>query len=118
MFRKAFLCVLCVLCGGEFAAAATSELADAVMNRDARAVRALMQRQADVNTPQIDGTTALALGGAVRRSGHGGPAHPRRRKRVVDESRRRDAVAARRDQRQRGDAREAASRLAPIRTRR
>ena len=59
MFRKAFLCVLCVLCGGEFAAAATSDLADAVMNRDARAVRALTQRHADVNTPQNDGTTAL-----------------------------------------------------------
>jgi ankyrin repeat protein len=59
MFRKAFLSVLCVLCGGEFAAATTSDLADAVMNRDARAVRALTQRHADVNTPQNDGTTAL-----------------------------------------------------------
>jgi ankyrin repeat protein len=56
---KAFLCVLCVLCGGAFASAATSDLADAVMNRDAGAVRALMQRRADVNAPQNDGTTAL-----------------------------------------------------------
>jgi ankyrin repeat protein len=54
-----FLCALCVLCGGEFASAATSDLADAVMNRDAGAVRALMQRRADVNAPQNDGTTAL-----------------------------------------------------------
>jgi ankyrin repeat protein len=59
MFRKAFLCLLCVLCGGAFASAAASDLADAVMNRDAGAVRALMQRRADVNAPQNDGTTAL-----------------------------------------------------------
>ena len=57
--QKAFLCVLCVLCGGELARAATSDLADAVMNRDARVVRALMQRRVDVNVPQNDGTTAL-----------------------------------------------------------
>jgi len=56
---KAFPCLLCVLCGGAFASAATSDLADAVMNRDAGAVRALMQRRADVNAPQNDGTTAL-----------------------------------------------------------
>jgi len=59
MFRRAFLCVLCVLCGGELALAATGELADAVMTRDARAVRALIQRHADVNAPQNDCTTAL-----------------------------------------------------------
>src|SRR5262252_4736339 len=59
MFRKAALCVLCVLCGGEFTFAATSDVADAVMNRDAHALRALVQRHADVNAPQNDGTTAL-----------------------------------------------------------
>src|SRR5437762_2166892 len=59
MFPKTILCVLCLLCGGEFAAAATSDLADAVMKRDARTVRTLMQRHADVNAPQTDGTTAL-----------------------------------------------------------
>jgi ankyrin repeat protein len=41
------------------AAAATSELADAVMKRDAVAVRALTQRKADVNASQPDGTTPL-----------------------------------------------------------
>jgi len=59
MFKKAFLCVLCVLTGGELAAAATSDLADAVMRRDTAAIRAMMQRHADVNVPQNDGTTAL-----------------------------------------------------------
>src|SRR5689334_5226679 len=59
MFRKVLLGVLGVLCGGDLAFAATSDLADAVMNRDARAVRALVQRHVDVNAPQNDGTTAL-----------------------------------------------------------
>src|ERR1700704_2486139 len=57
--RQVVLCVLCVLCGGELGLAATSDLADAVMKRDANAVRALMKRKADVNAPQPDGTTAL-----------------------------------------------------------
>ena len=39
--------------------AAGSELADAAMKRNREAVRALLQRKADVNAPQIDGTTAL-----------------------------------------------------------
>ena len=39
--------------------AATSELADAVMARNAQSVRSLLQKKADVNTPQVDGTTAL-----------------------------------------------------------
>jgi uncharacterized protein len=39
--------------------AATSEVADAAMKGDAVAVRALLARKADVNTPQTDGTTAL-----------------------------------------------------------
>jgi ankyrin repeat protein len=53
------LCVLGLLCGAEFARAATSDLADAVMKRDTGAVRALVQKKADVNAPQNDGTTAL-----------------------------------------------------------
>ena len=57
--RRAFLCVLCVLCGGELATAATADLADAVMKRDANAFRVLMLKKADVNVPQPDGTTAL-----------------------------------------------------------
>ena len=39
--------------------AATSEVADAAMKRDKQAVRALLQKKADVNTKQVDGTTAL-----------------------------------------------------------
>jgi ankyrin repeat protein len=39
--------------------AAGSGLADAVMKRDRDAVRSLLQQKADVNAPQIDGTTAL-----------------------------------------------------------
>jgi len=58
MRRAAFLCVLCVLCGGELYAA-TSDVADAVQRRDAAAIRTLLQKKADVNAPQNDGTTAL-----------------------------------------------------------
>ena len=41
------------------ARAATSEVADAAMKGSRDAVRALLLRKADVNAPQIDGTTAL-----------------------------------------------------------
>src|SRR5438093_10605282 len=41
------------------ASAAGSELADAAMKGNREAVRSLLQRNADVNAPQIDGTTAL-----------------------------------------------------------
>jgi uncharacterized protein len=40
-------------------AAGTSDLADAAMARNAQTVRSLLQKKADVNTPQVDGTTAL-----------------------------------------------------------
>ena len=40
-------------------AAAASDVADAAMNGNKEAVRSLLQRKADVNAPQIDGTTAL-----------------------------------------------------------
>ena len=59
MRTASLLCVLGVLSCGEIGFAATSELADAVMKRDAVAVRALTQKKADVNAPQNDGTTAL-----------------------------------------------------------
>ena len=39
--------------------AATSEVADAVMNGDRAAVRALLLKKADVNAPRVDGATAL-----------------------------------------------------------
>lgn len=41
------------------ALAAGSEVADAVMNKDQEQVRSLLQKKADVNAPQADGTTAL-----------------------------------------------------------
>ena len=58
MRNAVVLCVLGVLCGGE-SYAATSEVADAVQRRDAAGTRALLQKKADVNAPQNDGTTAL-----------------------------------------------------------
>jgi ankyrin repeat protein len=41
------------------AAAADAPLADAMEKMDRAAVRALLQRHADVNAPQVDGMTAL-----------------------------------------------------------
>jgi ankyrin repeat protein len=41
------------------AAAQTTLVADAVMNRDAATLRALLQKKADVNAAQVDGSTAL-----------------------------------------------------------
>ena len=52
-------CVAVVLLSVVAAAAASSELADAAMKRNTDAVRSLLLRKADVNAPQIDGTTAL-----------------------------------------------------------
>src|SRR4051812_48285528 len=40
-------------------AADRSEVADAVMKGDSAALAALLQRKADVNIPQVDGSTAL-----------------------------------------------------------
>jgi ankyrin len=40
-------------------ASASSEIADAAMKGNADAVRALVQKHADVNAPQVDGTTAM-----------------------------------------------------------
>ena len=48
-----------VLLSAVAAGAAGSEVADAVMKRNREAARSLLQRKADVNAPQIDGTTAL-----------------------------------------------------------
>src|SRR6266545_8139641 len=42
-----------------FAASGDSRLADATRRLDRAAVRALLQQHADVNAPQVDGTTAL-----------------------------------------------------------
>src|SRR5258706_6383169 len=47
------------MCGGITIHAAGSDVADAVMNGDPAALRALIQKKADVNAPQADGATAL-----------------------------------------------------------
>ena len=52
--------LLAVLIAAALASAATSsEVADAVARADKAGVRALLQKNADVNAPQVDGTTAL-----------------------------------------------------------
>src|SRR5581483_7160739 len=51
-------CCLLLLSAGA-AAAAGSDVADAVMNKDQEQVRSLLQKKADLNAPQADGTTAL-----------------------------------------------------------
>src|ERR1700730_575283 len=52
-------CCVVVLLSVVKTGAASTELADAAMKRNGEAVRSLLQRKADVNAPQIDGTTAL-----------------------------------------------------------
>ena len=48
-----------MLCGGVTMGAAASDVANAVMNGDRAALRALIQKKADVNEPQPDGARAL-----------------------------------------------------------
>ncbi len=57
--RRALGCCLVVLLTAVNVGAASSDVADAAMKGNRDAVRALLQRKADVNVPQIDGTTAL-----------------------------------------------------------
>jgi len=59
--RVTFLAVTALLVGAATSAGAAgkSDVADAVMKGDTAALRALLQRRADVNAPQIDGATAL-----------------------------------------------------------
>jgi len=57
--RRIFAGCLIVVLGAVTAGAAPSEVADAAMKGNRDAVRALLQRKADPNAPQIDGTTAL-----------------------------------------------------------
>src|SRR5438552_6256602 len=52
-------CFVLGLLSGQILMAASSELADAAMNRNKDAVRSLLLKKADVNAPQVDGTTAL-----------------------------------------------------------
>jgi uncharacterized protein len=57
--RRVLECCVVLLLSVVNVDAASSELADAAMKRNREAVRSLLQRKADVNAPQIDGTTAL-----------------------------------------------------------
>jgi len=58
--RSLVVCAIALLCGVSGGArVADSRVADAAMNGDARAVRALVQQGADVNVAQGDGMTAL-----------------------------------------------------------
>src|SRR5947207_2993889 len=52
-------CVLALLLSAQSFAVASSDIADAAMKRDRDAVRSLLQKKADVNATQVDGTTAL-----------------------------------------------------------
>src|SRR5262245_28609026 len=51
------ICLLSLLAVND--AAAGSELADAVMNKNAAIIQTLLKRKIDVNAPQADGATAL-----------------------------------------------------------
>jgi ankyrin repeat protein len=57
--RRTLGCGVMVLLASASAWAAGSDVADAAMKRDAARVRALLLQKANVNTPQVDGTTAL-----------------------------------------------------------
>jgi ankyrin repeat protein len=59
MRRSLEFCVIACLGAAALLAAGKSELADAAMRGDKAAVRRLLAEKADVNAPQIDGTTAL-----------------------------------------------------------
>ena len=57
--HRVIACGVALLLSAAAAQAATSSVADAAMNGNRAGVRALLQRRADVNAPQVDGTTAL-----------------------------------------------------------
>src|SRR4051812_2045807 len=59
--RVTLLAVIAIVLGAGTLgrAAGRSDVADAVMKGDKAALRALLQQNADVNAPQIDGATAL-----------------------------------------------------------
>src|SRR5262245_477785 len=52
-------CFILALLSTQSLTAGSSDVADAAMNRKRDAVRSLLQKKADVNAPQVDGTTAL-----------------------------------------------------------
>jgi len=58
-FRQIVVGGLVVLLSSATAGAASSPMADAAMKQNREAVRSLLRQKADVNAPQVDGTTAL-----------------------------------------------------------
>ncbi|HEV8395783.1 MAG TPA: ankyrin repeat domain-containing protein [Vicinamibacterales bacterium] len=59
MLRLIPFCLFTLFLGATVAHAATAEVADAAMRGDRDAVRSALARRADVNLPQVDGSTAL-----------------------------------------------------------
>jgi len=59
MMRTVTFCAGVLLVGASVSGAATADVADAAMRGDREAVRTAIARRADVNLPQVDGTTAL-----------------------------------------------------------
>jgi uncharacterized protein len=57
--RRLLGCCVVILLSVASLGAAVSELADAVMQGNKQTIRSLLQKKADVNAPQKDGTTAL-----------------------------------------------------------
>src|SRR5260370_34363033 len=57
--KRAFGCCVAMLLSVAGFGASSSDLADAVMKENKQAVGSLLQKKADVNAPQVDGTTAL-----------------------------------------------------------
>src|SRR2546428_4065495 len=57
--RRGLGCFVVFLLSAASLSAAVSDLADATMKGDKQAVRSLLQKKADVNAAQVDGTTAL-----------------------------------------------------------
>src|SRR5438105_1936801 len=57
--KRALGCCVAMFLSTAGFAASSSDVADAVMKENKQAVRSLLQKKADVNGPQVDGTTAL-----------------------------------------------------------
>src|SRR6266436_756116 len=57
--RRVLGCCVVMLLSAAVLGAAVSDLADAAMKGNKAAVRSLLQKKADVDAPQVDGTTAL-----------------------------------------------------------
>ena len=59
MRLRHFIACAALVTASAVPAFAAADVADAMMRRDKAALRALLQKKADVNAPQVDGTTAV-----------------------------------------------------------